>query len=352
MNLAALGFDGWFQERAGDAPRPGARIARVTAVDRGAFLVRTGDEEIAAEPAGRLRFAASSAGDLPCVGDWAWVQWPSSGGPAVINRVLPRRTFLRRKRPGKSTDSQMIAANIDVAFIVQGCGYDFNIHRLERYLVVVNDGRIEPRIVLTKTDLVTGEELTRMIAEVRAAGISTPVIGVSNTTGAGLDEFRSQLAPGRTHCLLGSSGVGKTTLINRLVGSDALETRPVSGTGEGVHATTRRQLLILEGGAMLVDTPGMRELGVLGRREGLHATFTDIGDHAAQCRFHDCTHTREAGCAVLAARERGELGEDRYQAYLKLRKEADFQDLSHVEKRRRDKAFGKMVKSAMKRHRK
>ena len=165
MNLRALGFDDWFETQAGAVLIPGQSIARVTAVDRGAYLVRGEGEETYAELSGRFRFDAESSPDLPCVGDWVCVQWPSSGGPAIIHEVLPRKTFLRRKCPGKSMDFQMIAANIDVAFIVQGCQYDFNIPRLDRYLVMANDGHIEPQIILSKTDLISREELIDMIVE-------------------------------------------------------------------------------------------------------------------------------------------------------------------------------------------
>jgi len=348
MELSALGFDGWFEQRSSALLQPGHNIARVTAVDRGAFLVRNQDSEIHAELAGNLRFAIQSAIDLPCVGDWVCVQWQPSGGPAIIHAVLPRKRFLRRKCPGKSVDFQMIAANIDVAFIVQGCPYDFNIPRLDRYLVMANDGHIEPQIVLSKTDLISKEELTRLIEEIRSSGISTHILPLSNTTGSGLDEFRDLLVPGKTYCLLGSSGVGKTTLINRLIGREAFDTNAVSGTGEGVHTTARRHLLVLDCGAMLIDTPGMRELGLLGTSDGMDTTFRDIGDYSTECRFPDCTHTQEPGCAVLMAVRNGELSDDRYQSYLKLKKEAEYHSLSYIEKRKKDRAFGRFVKSAMK----
>lgn len=348
MNPAALGFDDGFVQRAGAQPGPGRGHGRVTAVDRDAFLVRHADAEIRAELAGRLRYETRSAADLPCVGDWVVVQWPDAGGPGVIHEVLPRRTFLGRKRPGKSVDVQMIAANLDVAFIVQGCPYDFNVARLERYLVMAHEGGIEPEIVLTKTDLVSADEVECMVGRIRASGIAAPVLPVSNATGEGMDAFRARLVPGRTYGLLGSSGVGKTTLLNRLVGRETFETRAVSGTGEGVHTTSRRQLLVLDSGALLIDTPGMRELGIVGAGDGVDAAFDDIGAYAVRCRFPDCMHTREPGCAVLAALESGELSGERYRSYHKLRKEAEFHSLTHVEKRRKDRAFGKFVKSALK----
>lgn len=349
MELSDLGFDGWFAACAANGRQPDRAMARVTAVDRDAFLVRTQDGEWHADLAGKLRFAIQWTVDLPCVGDWVGIQEPSGGGPAIIHEVLPRRTSLRRKSPGKATGFQMIAANIDVAFIVQGCPYDFSVPRLERYLVMVNDGHIEPRVVLSKTDLISPEELARCRDQIRAAGISTPVIPLSNATGVGLDALRDCLSAGRTYCLLGSSGVGKSTLINRLAGREAFATGVVSGTGEGVHTTARRQLLVLASGAMLIDTPGMRELGLLGVNDGMAPTFDDIHEYSARCRFPDCTHTREPGCAVIAARQSGELSEERYQSYLKLRKESEYHDLSYAEKRRKDRAFGRFIKSATKR---
>ena len=242
----------------------------------------------------------------------------------------------------------MIAANIDVAFIMQACEYDFNLGRLDRYLVMANEGAIEPWIILTKTDLISPEQLEQVVGQVRRTHTTARILALSNATGVGLHEFRALLAPGRTYCLLGSSGVGKTTLINRLAGGDILETKAVSGTGEGVHTTSRRQLLVLDHGAMLIDTPGMRELGLLGTSVGLDDTFLEIRECSENCRFTNCTHTGEPGCAVVQAVEDGTVSEDRYQSYLKLKKESDFHDLSYVEKRRKDRSFGRFIKSAKK----
>ncbi len=348
MNLTALGFDDWFKERSASLLQEGQSLARVMAVDRGAFLVRNQDGEAHAELAGKIRFAAESVVDMPCVGDWVCVQGFTSGGRAMIHGVLPRKTVLRRKRPGRTTDYQMIAANIDIAFIVQACDYDFNLARLDRYLVMANEGAIEPWVILTKTDLVPPGQLEQALEQVSRTRFTTRVLALSNITGAGLPEFRALLAPGRTYCLLGSSGVGKTTLVNRLLGSDELDTRAVSATGEGVHTTARRQLHMLGNGAMLIDTPGMRELGLLGTGDGVDNTFADIREISAGCRFANCTHAGEPGCAVRLAVENGTLNADRHQSFLKLRKETDFHDLSYAEKRRKDKSFGRFIKSAKK----
>ncbi len=347
MDLYALGFDEWFDAHASTVLQPGQNLARVMTVDRGAFLVRNEHGESSAELAGKFRFAAESSADLPCVGDWVCLEHTSEN-LAVIHAVLPRRTFLRRKFPGKTVDFQMIAANLDAAFIVQSCHYDFNIRRLDRYLVVVNEGRIEPIVILSKTDLITPGELDGMIETIRDTGIAARLLPISSTTGTGLEALREFLVPGKTYCLLGSSGVGKSTLINRLIGRDVLDTKAVSGTGEGVHTTARRQLLVLDNGALLVDTPGMRELGLLGAGDGVDDSFSEIHDLSLTCRFSDCTHTREPGCAVIAAIDEGDLSEERYESYIKLRRETEYHDRSYVEKRKKEKDFGRFIKSVKK----
>ena len=210
--------------------------------------------EVPAELTGKFLYATASSVDMPCVGDWVCVHHRDADTHASIHDLVPRRSFLRRKSPGKNIDFQMIAANIDVAFIVQSCHFDFNVRRLERYLVMVNEGHIEPVLLLTKTDLVSEAELGRMIGDIRAAGITARIVPLSNMTGEGVAQVREVMEAGKAYCLLGSSGVGKTTLINQLLGQDALETRAVSGTGEGRHTTTRRHLVRLANGALLIDT--------------------------------------------------------------------------------------------------
>lgn len=345
--LMNLGLNEWIEERAGSMRGSGEKLARVMAVDRSAYVVRSDEGEIQAELSGKLRFETESTPDLPCVGDWVCIE-QASPQLAIIHRVLPRRTSLRRKRPGKTVDFQMIASNLDFAFIIQSCHYDFNLRRLDRYLVAANEGNIEPVIVLTKTDLITPEELNSLTTEITANGITAPLLPISNITGAGLDELRALLMPAKTYCLLGSSGVGKTTLINRLTKNDALITKEVSDTGEGVHTTSRRQLLILDNGAMLIDTPGMRELGLLDSEAGIADSFPEITSLTSLCRFADCTHTQEPGCAVLSALADGEISQDRYESYFKLKKESEFHDMSYAEKRRKDRDLGHFYKSVMK----
>lgn len=347
MGLRNLGFEQWFEAHAAELLQDDCGIARISAVDRGSYLIRNESGEVPAGLTGKFSYQIESPVDLPCVGDWVAAQYYDNDTAAIIHGVFPRKTFLRRKTAGANVDFQMVAANIDAAFIVQSCHFDFNPHRLDRYLVMVADGGVEPIVMLTKTDLSTRDELEQKLAVVSSAA-KARVLALSSITGSGFDEFRQTLCPGRTYCLLGSSGVGKTTLINRLMGGEAFDTKPVSGTGEGTHTTSRRQLIVLGQGAMLIDTPGMRELGLIGAGNGVNAGFEDLVGLSARCRYADCSHEHEPGCAVRAAIESGELSEDRYSSYIKLRKESDHYGMSHLDKRRKDRAFGRFIKSCKK----
>jgi ribosome biogenesis GTPase len=328
-------------------------VARVTAVHKDSYLVRNNNSEVLAELAGSFIYSAESSIDLPSVGDWALVQFHNDDTFAIIHGLLPRKSFLRRKTSGKKIDYQMIAVNIDSALIVQACDFDFNLRRLERYLVMVNEGHIEPILLLTKSDLISHEKLEQRISEVRQANIKCKVLPLSNVTGFGVDHVRQLLEPCKTYCLVGSSGVGKTTLLNHIIGRDLFETNTVRASdGKGRHTTAQRQLIILEQGAMLIDTPGMRELGNIGVSSGLEESFADIWSLSKTCRFANCTHTQEVGCALLNAIENGTLQADRYRSFLKLMKESEYNELSYVEKRRKDRKFGQFVKTAMKHHKK
>ncbi len=340
MELSRLGLDPWFQEQADQLCQPDQRVARVTAVDRGWYVVRNEEGEVPARATGRFLNATASTMDMPCVGDWVCVHYDSEES-ASIHTVLPRKSFLHRKSAGRNIELQMIAANIDIAFIVQACHYDFNVARLERYLVMAREGHVEPLLVLTKTDLISAEELQHLIAQIQQSGINTRIIAVSNITGAGLEQIKELMIAGQTYCLLGSSGVGKSTLINQLTGQDTLKTGVVSDSGEGRHTTVRRQLIALEQGAMFIDTPGMREIGVFGAGEGIEGIFDDILEIARTCRFANCSHTNEPGCAVLQAIKNNILQLEHYSNYVKLKQEAEVNDTGYPEKRKKNKPAGK-----------
>lgn len=342
MELIKLGLDPWFQCQARELCQPDQRIARVTAVDRGWYIVRNEEGEVPARATGKFLNFTESTMDMPCVGDWVCVHYDSADS-ASIHAVLPRKSFLHRKSAGKNIELQMIAANIDVAFIVQSCHYDFNVARLERYLVMASEGHVEPLLVLTKTDLVSDDELEQLILQIRRGGINTRIIALSNVTGAGLDQIKELMSLGKTYCLLGSSGVGKSTLINKLTGQDTLKTGTVSDSGEGRHTTVRRQLIVLEQGAMFIDTPGMREIGIFGAGEGIGECFDDIQELALSCRFTNCSHTNEPGCAVVQAIKAGKLQPEHYENYVKIKKESVLNETAYTEKRKKPKLVVKLV---------
>ena len=348
-DLKSIGYSDWFNSRADDEKITAHGVARVVSVHKDSYTVTKGGEEIFAELSGNLLYSTESAIDLPTTGDWVYADFYDDDTHAIIYGVFPRKTLLKRKAAGKLVDYQLIAANIDLAFIVQSLNDNFNLRRLERYLVMVNESGIKPVILLSKCDLISSDELGEIKKKVLSIAPHTSVMEFSNLNRENIDSVIGLLKSGSTYCLLGSSGVGKTTLLNSIVGNDTFETRSVSKIqGKGRHTTTSRQLVRLDSGAMIIDTPGMRELGGMSVDDGLDETFAEILALSQTCKFADCSHTNEKGCAILFAIKAGDLSEQRYQSYLKIKKESDFNQMSYAEKRKKDKNFGKLIKETMK----
>ena len=320
-------------------------IGRIISEHKERYIVRTSAKEYDSEITGNLRYTANSRSDFPAIGDWVAVS-EYDDDKALIHAVLPRKSVIERQAVGKYGEKQIIAANIDTAFIVQASDRDFNINRMQRYLTICNTSKIDAVLILSKIDLITDEELNSLVDEVRARIKEVTLIAVSNQTGMGIESLKDLIVSGKTYCLLGSSGVGKSTLINTLAGSQMMETDFISeSTGKGRHITTHRELFILENGGILIDNPGMREVGITDSSAGIERTFDMITEFSASCKFANCTHTTESGCAVLEAVNNGRIERSTYENYLKLERERKYFELTSVDKKKRDKHFGKMMKN-------
>lgn len=332
--LAPYGWDASLAEAFAPHAADGLLPARITLEYTHIYRVQTTAGEQLARVAGRLRHHAAARADFPAVGDWVAVEPPVHGGEARIHAVLPRKSRFSRRSAGDETEEQVLAANIDAVFLVAGLDR-FNVRSLERYLLVARESGAAPVIVVNKADLAqTPEELTRILEEARALGGEVPVHAVSCRQAATLEPLRAHLGFGRTGALLGSSGVGKSTIINRLAGEELLRTQEVrEADAKGRHTSTGRQLVLLPGTGVLIDTPGMRELQ-LWDSGGLAGTFTDIAEIAQGCRFRDCRHRGEPDCAVSAAVAAGGLASRRVESFLKLQAEQE-----HTRKQQDERAL-------------
>lgn len=320
-------------------------VGRVITEHKERYVVWTEKGELEAEITGNMRFSAKSREDFPAVGDWVSLI-VYEGDLAIIHQVFPRYSVLKRQAIGQFGEVQIIATNIDFAFLVQAADRDFNINRLERYLTICNTSGVKPVIVLSKTDLIDEPTLNILIESIKARISHVPVMAISNETRDGYKVLSSIIEKGKTYCMLGSSGVGKSSLVNNLSGKILMRTDSISqSTHKGRHVTTNRELVVLENGGILIDNPGMREVGIADAGTGLKITFDLIFQLSGDCKFKDCTHTNEVGCAVLEAVENGEIDPASYGNYRKMEREKAHFEATIAEKRKREKEFGKIMKN-------
>lgn len=298
-------------------------IGRITSQDKGMYRAVTENGEKKAQVSGKFRYNAVSSSDYPAVGDFVMLD-ENEDGNAIIHYVLTRKSVFIRKAAGTSNESQIVASNIDTVFICMSLNNDFNLRRLERYIGVTWDSGATPVVVLTKSDLCGN--LEQMLAELETVALSVDIIVTSSFKEDGYLSVKKYIENGKTVAFIGSSGVGKTTLINKLAGENLFETQEIRNDDRGRHTTTKRELIVLPEGGIVIDTPGMRELGI--ESTDLSKAFSDIDELSEQCRFSDCTHTKEPGCAVMEAIESGLLPEERLASYLKLKKEAGYDGLN------------------------
>lgn len=351
-SLIQLGWDSFFEKALADSgPQPDLAPARVIAEHRGQYRVAGPAGEMPAEVTGRMMFLAEDRLDYPVVGDWVTTQIFDNAQQAVIHGILPRKSLLARKSAGKKIEGQAIAANIDIIFIVIGLDNNFNLNRVERYLAVAAASRAEPIILLSKSDLSPDAGEKARVAGARTGG--APAWPVSSKTGEGMDRIRTSLAAGRTACFIGSSGVGKSSLINILANAELLKIAEVrESDSKGRHTTTHRELFVLDQGGIVIDTPGMRELGLWDSGEGIERAFTDLEAVASGCRFADCTHRSEPGCAVLDAVSAGVIDSGRYESFLKLGREQEHLEaktdrFKQQEKKAQDKTIAKAIRDVL-----
>ena len=320
-------------------------VGRIIAEHKERYIIKTTTGEIEAEITGNMRFSAKSREDFPAVGDWVSLLTYDSDF-ALIHSILPRYSIVKRQAVGKFGETQIIATNIDYAFLVQAVDRDFNINRLERYLNICYSSKVKPIIVLTKTDLISEQEVEDILKSIKQRISNIQILALSNITKSGYKALSGIIEKGKTYCMLGSSGVGKSTLLNNLSGKSVMKTGSISqSTSKGRHVTSHRELIILENGGILIDNPGMREVGITDTTGEITNSFNKIVSLSSSCRYSDCTHTNETGCAVIEAVDKGEIDKSSYENYLKMEREKDHFESTVAEKRKKDKAFGKMVKN-------
>ena len=345
MTLEDLGYNLELENYRKDQNLDSFGVGRVISEHKERYMVKTSEKEYDGEIVGNLRFTAHNRSDFPAVGDWVAIS-EYDNDKVLIHSVFPRKTIIERQAVGKQGEKQIIATNIDYAFIVQAVDRDFNINRIERYLTICNTSKVSPIIILNKIDLISDSGLSELVSKVQERIKQVPIILISNESQKGFEKLKENIEKGKTYCLLGSSGVGKSTLLNNLSGRELMKTNTIStSTNKGRHVTSHRELIVLENGGILIDNPGMREVGITDSKEGLEITFNEIIELSKDCKFKDCTHTTEAGCAVLKAIESGTIDKLSYENFLKMEREKGHFESTVAEKRKKDKDFGKMIKN-------
>ena len=345
MKLDDLGYNDKIEKSRIENNLEDFDIGRVISEHKERYIVKTEKGEFEAEITGNLRFSAKGREDFPAVGDWVALTIYDSGF-SIIHGILPRFSIISRQSVSQFGEVQIIATNIDYAFLIQAVDRDFNINRLERYLTICYSSDVSPIIVLSKTDLIDEQRINGILNDIKLRIKNVPVIAISNETQNGYEAIKKTIEKGKTYCMLGSSGVGKSTLLNNLSGRTIMRTDTISqSTNKGRHVTSHRELIILENGGILVDNPGMREVGIADTTSGLEITFDKIVSLSQNCKFKDCTHTRETGCSILEAVEKGDIDKNSYENYLKLEREKAHFELTVVEKRKKDKELGKIIKN-------
>jgi len=348
MTLTDLGYNTEMESFIRENKLSEFTVGRVTQEHRERYIVSTGEDEYEAEITGNLRYTADSRADFPAVGDWV-AMILSDSNSAIIYKVLPRKSILERQAVGKTGEKQIISSNIDVALIIQSIDNNFNINRLERYLAICYASGIEPVLIISKIDLYSDAEIRSVMNNLETREKRIKTILLSNISMKGMDEIMEFLQKGKTYCVVGSSGVGKSTLINNLLKKNILKTGAISeSTNKGKHVTSHRELFVLENGGIIIDTPGMKELGMIENIDGVRTTFEEIFNLSLSCKFPDCTHTMEAGCAILEALNYGSIDKETLENFRRIVREQQRFQSTIAEKRKKDREFGKMAKSILK----
>ena len=348
MTLTDLGYNTEMESFIRENKLSEFTVGRVTQEHRERYIVSTGEDEYEAKITGNLRYTADSRADFPAVGDWV-AMILSDSNSAIIYKVLPRKSILERQAVGKTGEKQIISSNIDVALIIQSIDNNFNINRLERYLAICYASGIEPVLIISKIDLYSDAEIRSVMNNLETREKRIKTILLSNISMKGMDEIMEFLQKGKTYCVVGSSGVGKSTLINNLLKKNILKTGAISeSTNKGKHVTSHRELFVLENGGIIIDTPGMKELGMIENSDGVRTTFEEIFNLSLSCKFPDCTHTMEAGCAILEALNYGSIDKETLENFRRIVREQQRFQSTIAEKRKKDREFGKMAKSILK----